>query len=229
MIPGLREQWTGAWYEAELRRHRGRRLPCRLPGGDSPRRRRGSDRRRAALGQAIRRRVGGRDRRRADPRWDPGQRRRRLGRRRRGPLPECRASALQPMRRTVVQLRVGRDGLQATCRWSPTSTPASISRARATAASGSARWTKRRSTRATPRPRRSTSQPRSTDSSKRSTGRSRRSSANGPGLRTFAPDRAHQVRLRSRGAGLLLVRGAGRHGHPDRAGGVLAVRAPDSR
>ena len=49
------------------------------------------------------------------------------------------------------------------------------------------------------------------------------------GLRTFAPDRRHEVRLRSDQAGLLLVRRAGRHGNPDRAGRVLAVRRADPR
>ena len=49
------------------------------------------------------------------------------------------------------------------------------------------------------------------------------------GLRTFAPDRLPVVGLRAERAGLLLVRGAGRHRHPDLAGAFGARREAGPR
>ena len=48
------------------------------------------------------------------------------------------------------------------------------------------------------------------------------------GLRSFAPDARDAIRLRSARSCFLLVRGAGRDGHPDRAGRLPAVRELDS-
>ena len=108
-------------------------------------------------------------------------------------------------------------GTCATCPWSMTRPAHSISRAKATAASGSARTMRSTAIRATPRRRRSTSRPPSTDSSRWSTGRSRRWSEAGPGLRSFAPDRIPVYGFDPAVAVVLLVRGAGRLRHPDRA------------
>ena len=47
------------------------------------------------------------------------------------------------------------------------------------------------------------------------------------GLRTFAPDRGMKFGFDPDRGRFLLVRRAGRHGHPDRAGGVAAVRRAD--
>ena len=48
------------------------------------------------------------------------------------------------------------------------------------------------------------------------------------GLRTFAPDRMMKFGFDPKATGFLLVRGAGRHGHPDRARRFIALREPDS-
>ena len=68
LIPGLREQWTGAWYEAscadiEVAAFHAACLAAIRRAG-----RRGADRRGAALGAPVGRRLGGRNRRRPDSR-----------------------------------------------------------------------------------------------------------------------------------------------------------------
>ena len=124
------------------------------------------------------------------------------------------------------KLRVGRTGLARPAARDRPARKASTSRARATMSSGSARSTRPLSNHATPRPRKSTSPMRSTASSARSTGRSRRSNANGRASEASRPIAAMQFGFDPLRSVLFLVRGAGRHGHPDRPGCIPAcVRA----
>ena len=106
---------------SELRRHRGRGLPCGLPRGDSPRRAARCGPTRRCGRQAIGRRLGRRDRRRADPRRHFGQCRRRLGRRGRGALRRRADWAAADAADRGPATRRARRAF-ATCRWSPTST-----------------------------------------------------------------------------------------------------------
>ena len=93
----------------------------------------------------------------------------------------------------------------------------SISRARATGRSGSARTTKSRPSHATRRPTRSTSRPRSTASKRVVDWPVERVERSWAGLRTFAPDRLPVYGFDVRAPGLLLVRRAGRVWNPDLA------------
>ena len=184
---------------SQLRRHRGRRVPRRLPRGDSPRQG-GEVRTDAALllGAGDRATAG---RSRPAPATiaaaHAGQCRRRLGRRR-SPT-RCRRRRHRPAAEAADDGPAAGRARRAfaTCRSSPTSTTASISRARATTASGSARSTKPRSIRAMRRPRRSMSPSRSTASRRRVDWPVEAVERKWAGLRTFAPDRLHEVRLRS--------------------------------
>ena len=134
MVPGLRPRWDRRLVRAGLRRHRSRRastpLACaqfRRAGGQcrpiAALRRRAS---RTGDGWSIELADGDASARRC---WStppaPGPTR----------WPTAAGVAplgLAPKRRTMVQLRVGAQRASGTCRWSPICTAASISRARAT-------------------------------------------------------------------------------------------------
>ena len=194
--PGTARAMDRRLVRAELRRHRGRRLPRRLPRRDPPRRRRGANR----CGAASARRAGdGWEVETAAGPIDAGMLVNAAGAWADDVARRCRRGADRARSRCAAPWSSCASAARAcaTCRWSPTSTTASISRARATIASGSARSTRRRSTRATRRPRRSTS-PTAIDRFEQAVDWPVEAvERKWAGLRTFAPDRRDEVRLRS--------------------------------
>ncbi len=164
---------------------------------DSPRWWYGADRRGAARGDAIGRRVGGRDQRRAQSRRPARQCRRRLGRRGRAALRFAADPRLEPRRRTVVQLRVGRRGLRDLPLVTDLHAELSISRAKATTASGSSPLDETLVDPCDAAPRRSTS-PSAIDrfEGRRLAGRGGRAQVGGPAH--LRPRPADEVRLRRR-------------------------------
>ena len=210
MIPGLRGQWTGAWYEPSCADIEVAALPRRLPGRNSPRRRRGADRRRAALGARGRARAGasrpssGEDRAPAMLVNAAGAWADQVAER-------CGVAPLgiEPKRRTVVQLRVGRRGL----RDLPLVTDlhdsfyfkgeGDNSRLAQPARRDAGRSVRRRARGDRRRDRRSTG------SSRRSTGRSRRSSANGRACAASRPTGAMKFGFDPRAPGFFWCAGQG--------------------
>ena len=131
---------------------------------------------------------------------------------------------IAPKRRTMVQLRVGRSGLQATCRWSTTPTAPSISRARATTRVWLSPHDEIASDPCDAAPEEIDVATAIDRFERWSTGRSSASSAAGPAFAASRLTACRSTASMPMQSGLFLVRRAGRLRNPDLAGGGETMR-----